>query len=125
MSGEEIFHMFQNLDKNIIYPSSGLSLFFLQQNTQLSLKNIMIYDGFEEKILNPKKIYKVCTNDFLANGGDAMNEVRVWYKELRNKKDFGNIRDLIIKYMSKMKGIISEDKFVDKKYPKYIIGHFK
>ena len=125
MTGEEIFHMFQNLDKNIIYPSSGLSLFFLQQNTQLSLKNIMIYDGFEEKILNPKKIYKVCTNDFLANGGDAMNEVRVWYKELRNKKDFGNIRDLIIKYMSKMKGIISEDKFVDKKYPKYIIGHFK
>jgi len=50
-----------------------------------------------------------------------MKNVRTWYKELRNKKDFGIIRDLIKGFLQKMKGHIREDKFIDKNYPKYII----
>ena len=95
MTGEEIFHMFYIIDQNVIYPSSGVSLYFNKKNSKLFLKNILIYDGFEERPLNPKQTYKVCTNDFLANGGEDMKDVRSWYKELRNKKDFGNIRELM------------------------------
>ena len=123
MTGEEIFHMFYIMDQNVIYPSSGVSLYFNKKNSKLFLKNILIYDGFEERPLNPKQTYKVCTNDFLANGGEDMKDVRSWYKELRNKKDFGNIRDLMKNFMAKFKGNIREDKFVDKRNPKYIFDN--
>ena len=65
-----------------------------------------------------KKTYKICTNDFLANGGSRMGKVRTWYKELRNKKDFGIVRGLVTKFLTVMKGTIREDKFIDKNYPK-------
>ena len=68
-----------------------------------------------------KKTYKVCTNDFLADGGGRMGTVRKWYKELRNRKDFGIIRDLVKDFLKKMKGKIREDKFVDNNHPKIII----
>lgn len=121
MTGEEIYHMFQDLDKSSIYPSSGMVQTFSYQKRKFSVKNLLIYDGFEEKPLNFKKTYKVCTNDFLANGGSAMGDVRKWYKELRNLKDFGNVRDLVKNYLIKMKGKIREDKFVDKNHPNLII----
>ena len=70
-------------------------------------------------MLEPNKIYKVCTTDFLAYGGGVMNKVRKWYKELRNPEDFGNIRDIFYHYLKKMK-YISEEQFLDKKHPRII-----
>ena len=122
MTGEEVFHMIQNLDEaGIIYPSSGLIQTFYKVNTNFTVKSLLVYDGFGEKPLNPQKTYKICTNDFLAGGGSDMGEVRKWYKELRNKKDFGIIRDLIKNFLKNMKGKIKEDKFIDKNYPRITI----
>jgi len=49
-----------------------------------------------------------------------MEKVKKWYKELRNKKDFGIIRELLLKYLKKMKNI-TKDKFVDENYPRITI----
>ena len=121
MTGEEVFHMIQNLDENHIYPTSGLIQTFYKVNEKFKVKSLLVYDGFEEKLLNPQKTYKICTNDFLANGGSEMGPVRKWYKELRNKKDFGVIRELIKNFLTKMKGKIRLDKFVDDSYPRITI----
>jgi hypothetical protein len=45
-----------------------------------------------------------------------MGEVRKWYKELRNKKDFGIVRELVRDFLKLMKGKIRKDKFIDEKY---------
>lgn len=121
MTGEEVLHMFQILDLRYFYPSSGLIHNYRYKNKQYEVKSLTVYDGFDEKPLDLKKTYKICTNDFLAEGGSQMKNVRKWYKELRNKKDFGIIRELIKGFLQKMKGHIKADKFMDKNYPKYII----
>ena len=76
----------------------------------------------EEKPLDPHKVYKICTNDFLAKGGVDMGKVRKWYKEMRNPKDFGLIRDLLFKYLKNMNPITKE-KFLDENYPRIIIDN--
>ena len=121
MTGEEVFHMIQNLDEGGIYPSSGLIQTFYYDNSKYSVKSLLVYDGFEEKLLNPQKTYKICTTDYLADGGSGMGEVRKWYKELRNKKDFGIVRDLVKDFLKLMKGKIRKDKFFDVNHPKIII----
>ena len=118
MTGEEILKTIQTFDYYNIAPSSGMLQMFKITNERNILKNILIFDGFEEKPLELHKTYKICTNDFLANGGSRMEYVRKWYKELRNKKDFGIIRELVKKFLLKMKGHIRKDKFVDENYPR-------
>ena len=120
MTGEEVYHMFQNLAGSVIYPFSGTLQTFSYINKYYTMKNLLIWDGEIEKPLEPKKTYKVCTNDFLANGGSGMGKVRKWYKDLRNKKDFGIIRELLLNYLKKMKPITKE-KFVDEDYPRITI----
>lgn len=122
MTGEEVYHMFQNLAYYTIYPSSGNVQTFSYKNSIYTMKNFLISDGEEEKPLEPNKIYRVCTNDFLANGGSGMGKVRKWYPELINKKEFGIIRELLLKYLKKMKNITKE-KFVDEKYPRITIDN--
>ena len=118
MTGEEIFRTLQTFDLFTISPKSGIIQKFEVKDGRNYLKNILVFDGFEEKPLELKKTYKICTNDFLANGGGRMSYVREWYKELRNKKDFGIIRELIKSFLLKMKTHIRKDKFVDENYPR-------
>ena len=120
MTGEEVYHMFQNLAGSVIYPFSGTLQTFSYINKYYTMKNLLIWDGEVEKPLEPKKTYKVCTNDFLANGGSGMGKVRKWYPELRNRKDFGIIRELLYNFLKKMKPITKE-KFVDENYPRITI----
>ena len=122
MTGEEVYHMFQNLAYSVIYPNSGTIQTFKYKNSIYTMTNLLVYDGDEERPLEAKKTYKICTNDFLANGGSGMKNVRKWYKDLRNYKDFGIIRELLYKYLQKMKPITKE-KFVDENYPRYIINN--
>ena len=123
MTGEEVYHMFQYLDTYSIMPKSGLIQYFSFKKSKFIIKNLLVYDGFEEEPLNPKKTYRICTNDYLANGGSGMGEVRKWYKELRNLKEFDVVRNLVKDFLTKMKGKIREDKFVDKNHPKIIIEY--
>ena len=123
MTGEEVYHMFQNLAGGTsIYPNSGTLQTFNLKNSIYSMKNLLLWDGEEEKPLELKKTYKICTTNFLAGGGSRMQKVRKWYKDLRNKKDFGIIRELLFKYMKNMKPITKE-KFVDEKYPRITIDN--
>ena len=122
MTGKEVYHMFQNLAGNAIYPNSGTLQTFYYLNKVYTLKNLLLWDGFEEKPLEPQKTYKICTNDFLANGGSGMGKVRKWYTELRNKKDFGIIRETLYKYLKNIKPITKE-KFVDENYPRITIDN--
>ena len=123
MTGEEVYHMFQNLAYSVIYPSSGTIQTFKYSNSIYTMKNILIFDDEEEKPLEPNKMYKVCTNDFLANGGSGMGNVRKWYKDLRNPKDFGIIRELMYKFLKNVKPITKE-KFVDENYPRITIESY-
>ena len=118
MTGEEVFHLVQDINQNSLYPFSGIIQTYSYKKSSYFIKSLLIYDGFEERPMDMKKTYKICTNDFLANGGSRMGTVRKWYKELRNKKDFGNVRDLVYKFLKEMKGKIREDKFINKNYPK-------
>ena len=118
MTGEEVFHMIQDLDEGGIYPSSGLIQTFSFKKAKYTLKSLLVYDGFEERPLIPQKTYKICTNDFLAEGGSEMSKVRKWYKELRNEKKIGIIRELIKDFFKKMKGKLRQDKFIDFNYPR-------
>ena len=120
MTGEEVYRMFQNLAGSVIFPNSGTLQTFSYINKYYAMKNLIIWDGEVEKPLEPKKIYKVCTNNFLADGGIDMGKVRKWYKELRNKRDYGNIRELLYNYLKKMKPI-TKVKFVDENYPRITI----
>jgi 2',3'-cyclic-nucleotide 2'-phosphodiesterase (5'-nucleotidase family) len=122
MTGEEVYHMFQNLAGSAIYPYSGTIQNFDYINKIYTMKNLLVWDGEIEKPLEPQKTYKVCTNDFLANGGSGMGKVRKWYTTLRNKKDFGIIRELLLKYLKNMKPITKE-KFVDENYPRININN--
>ena len=121
MTGEEVVHLIQDLNQYYIFPTSGLIQTFSLVKSNYYVKSLLVYDGFNERPLDLKKTYKVCTNDFLADGGGRMGTVRKWYKELRNRKDFGIIRDLVKDFLKKMKGKIREDKFVDNNHPKIII----
>ena len=120
MTGEEVFHMFQNLAGSTIYPSSGTLQTLTYLNSYYTMKNLLFWDGEEERPLDPKKTYKICTNDFLANGGSGMGKVRKWYPDLRNKKDFGIIRESLLNFLKKMK-VITQNKFVDENYPRLTI----
>ena len=122
MTGEEVYHMFQDLASNAIYPNSGTLQTFNYLNNVYTLKNLLVWDGMEEKPLEPQKTYKICTNDFLANGGSGMGKVRKWYTNLRNKKDFGIVRESFLKFLKKMKPI-KKEKFVDENYPRITIDN--
>ena len=66
------------------------------------LRDIELWDGIKKKKIDLKKTYKICTNNFLANGGSGMNDIRKWY-DLRNLEECGIIRDTVVLYFKKMK----------------------
>ena len=113
MTGREVYHMFQNLAYYSLYPQSGTLQIFNFKNSIYTLKGLTLWDGDKETFIDPDKTYKICTNSFLANGGSGMSYVRKWYKELRNPKDFGNIRELFYSFVQKMNPV-TEEKFIDK-----------
>ena len=68
MTGEEVFHMFQIIDQYYIYPSSGLIHTYSYDGDQYTVKSLILYDGFEEKPLDMKKLIKYVLIIFLQKG---------------------------------------------------------
>ena len=118
MTGEEVIRMFRELNSGVIYPSTGLVQTYIKKNMKNILRDIELWDGIKKTKIDLQKTYKVCTNNFLAEGGTGMNKVRKWY-DLRNLKECGIIRDTMVQYFKKME-IINEEFFVDSKNPNLI-----
>lgn len=115
MTGEEVIHMFKELNLNVIYPATGIIQTYLKKDMKNILRDIELWDGIKRTKIELDKTYKICTNNFLANGGTGMSKVRKWY-DLRNKEECGIIRDSMVDYFRKMK-IIKKEFFVDQKNP--------
>ena len=119
MTGEEVFRMLKNIQRNTIYPGSGLNqLIKITSKGKLQMVNAQIFDGETYKNIEKNKTYTVCTNDFLAAGGSAFYKVRKWYTP-RNYKEHGIIRELVTEYMKNFE-IITRDMFVDEKHPRLV-----
>ena len=118
MTGEEVIRMFKELNSGVIYPSTGLVQTYIKKDMKNVLRDIELWDGKKKSKIDLKKTYKVCTNNFLAEGGTGMNKVRKWY-DLRNLKECGIIRDSMVLYFKKMK-VINEEFFIDKNNPNLI-----
>jgi len=115
MTGEEVIHMFKDLNSNVIYPATGIIQTYLKKDMKNILRDIELWDGIKRTKIELDKTYKICTNNFLANGGTGMSKVRKWY-DLRNKEECGIIRDSMVDYFRKMK-IIKKEFFIDQKNP--------
>jgi 2',3'-cyclic-nucleotide 2'-phosphodiesterase (5'-nucleotidase family) len=115
MTGEEVIHMFKELNSNVIYPATGIIQTYLKKGMKNILRDIELWDGIKKTKIELDKTYKICTNNFLANGGTGMSKIRKWY-DLRNKEECGIIRDSMVDYFRKMK-IIKKEFFVDQKNP--------
>ena len=118
MTGEEVIRMFKELNTNVIYPATGVTQTYLKKNMQNILRDIELWDGVKKTKIDLNKTYKICTNNFLAEGGTGMSKVRRWY-DLRNNKVCGIIRDSIIEYFRNMK-VIKKEFYIDSRYPNLI-----
>jgi 2',3'-cyclic-nucleotide 2'-phosphodiesterase (5'-nucleotidase family) len=118
MTGEEVIRMFKELNTNVIYPATGVTQTYLRKNMQNILRDIELWDGVKKTKIDLNKTYKICTNNFLADGGTGMSKIRRWY-DLRNNKVCGIIRDSIIEYFRNMK-VIKKEFYIDSRYPNLI-----
>ena len=115
MTGEEVIRMFKDLNSNVIYPATGIIQTYLKKDMKNILRDIELWDGIRKSKIDLEKTYKICTNNFLADGGTGMSKVRRWY-DLRNKEECGIIRDSMVEYFKGMK-IIKKEFFIDEKNP--------
>ena len=110
--------MFKELNINDIYPASGIIQTYLRKNMKNYLRNIELWNRIKKSKIEPNKIYKICTNNFLTEGRIKMRKIREWY-DLRNLEIHGIIRDDIVTYFKTMK-IIKKEFFIDEKNPNLI-----
>ena len=118
MTGEEVIRMFRELNINDIYPATGVTQTYLKKNMKFFLRDIELWDGIKKSKIELNKTYHVCTNNFLAEGGIQMRQIREWY-DLRNLVVHGIIRDDIVKYFKAMK-VIKKEFYIDEKNPNLI-----
>ena len=118
MTGEEVIRMFKELNINDIYFATGVVQTYLKKNMKNYLRDIELYDGIKKSKIDLDKTYKICTNNFLAEGGIQMRKIREWY-DLRNLEVHGIIRDDMVTYFKAMK-VIKKEFFIDEKKPNLI-----
>ena len=118
MTGEEVIRMFKELNVNDIYFATGVTQTYLHKDMKFYLRDIELWDGIKKSKIDLNKTYKVCTNNFLAEGGIQMRKIREWY-DLRNLEVHGIIRDDIVTYFKAMK-IIKKEFFIDENNPNLI-----
>ena len=118
MTGEEVIRMFKELNINDIYFATGVVQTYLKKDMKNYLRDIELYDGIKKSKIDLDKTYKICTNNFLAEGGIQMRKIREWY-DLRNLEVHGIIRDDMVTYFKAMK-VIKKEYFIDEKKPNLI-----
>ena len=118
MTGEEVIRMFKELNSNVIYPATGIVQTYIKKNMKNILRDIELWDGIKKTKIELNKTYRICTNNFLAEGGTGMSKIRKWY-DLRNLKECGIIRDSMVEYFKNMK-VINKEFFINSNNPNLI-----
>lgn len=109
LTGEQIYNLlnstFKEGRRGIYF--SGLQIVYNPKNKEKPVEEIyVVYEknagtgrDLPLQPINPDKIYKVATNNFLAEGGDAYSE----FKEGKNLTQGKVLRDVVMDYMRKQK----------------------
>ncbi|MFM7016047.1 MAG: 5'-nucleotidase C-terminal domain-containing protein [Bacteroidota bacterium] len=96
MNHEQLKNLFEYIVQRKGIPLAGIRMKISKNGYQDITINGMAYDS--------TKIYRVATNDYLANGGDGM----MFLKEVKSKTDIGlKVRD---SYIREMRGINQQGK---------------
>lgn len=89
MTGEEVIKMLNTIqNRKNLYPTGGIKQNFKKDsNGNNKLIDVKLFESLNESSFNPKQRYVICTSDYLANGGSAMNDVLEWY-QMKNRKNY-------------------------------------
>ena len=122
MNGKEIKKMMGILQtgEKKYYSTYGIKQIMTknENNNEYYLSDIKLFDGYQESELILEKEYIISTIEyFIINGGNDFKNILNWYKPKDLKCDYGDIGDLIEKYLTAQK-IIDVRKYMDDKNPK-------
>ena len=82
------------------------------------LSDIKLFNGYKELEIMAEKEYLVSTKEYLIkDGGSDFNKILQWYTPQDLNCEYGDIRDLVEKYL-KVQNIVDITKYKDIKNPK-------
>ena len=121
MKGNEIKKMMsilQTSDKKY-YPTSGIKQTMSKnEKGEYYLSDIKLFNGYDESELIAEREYLVSTIEYLIkDGGSDFNKILKWYTPQDLNCEYGDIRDLVEKYL-KAQNIVDVTKYKDIKNPK-------
>jgi 2',3'-cyclic-nucleotide 2'-phosphodiesterase (5'-nucleotidase family) len=121
MNGKELLKMMSILQsgEDKYYATSGLKqIMSKDENNQFYLSQVKYYDGYKEENIIPDKDYTISAiEDLIVYGKGDFKNVLSWYKYEKLNCDYGDIRDLIEKYLKAIK-TVDVTKFKDENNPK-------
>ena len=121
MKGKELFKMMSILQngQDKYYATCGLKqIMSKNDNNEFYLSQVKYYDGYKEEDIIPDKDYTISAiEDLIVNGKGDFKNVLSWYKVEKLNCDYGDIQDLIEKYLKAIK-TVDVTKFKDENNPK-------
>lgn len=121
MNGKEIKKMMSILQtgEKKYYLTNGIKqIMNLDENGKYYLSDIKLFDGYKETELISEKNYTISTIEYyIKEGGSDFKNILNWYSPQELKCEYGDISDLIEKYLTAQK-IIDVRKYVDVNNPK-------
>ena len=121
MTGKELKKMMSILQTGAkkYYSTYGLKQTMSKnQNGEFYLSDIKLFDGYKESEIISEKEYLISTIEYLIKeGGDDFKNVLSWYKPKDLKCDYGDVGDIIEKYLKAQK-VVDARKYIDENNPK-------
>ena len=121
MKGIEIKRMMNILQTSSVkyFPTSGIKQTISKnEKGEYYLSDIKLFDGYKESELISEKEYVVSAIEYLIkDGGSYFNNILKWYKPQDLNCEYGDIRDIIEKYLKAQK-VVDVTKYKDTKNPK-------
>ena len=121
MKGKDLLKMMSILQngKDKYYATSGLKqIMSKDENNEFYLSQVKYFDGYKEEDIMPDNDYTISAiEDLIVNGKGDFKNVLSWYKPEKLNCDYGDIQDLIEKYLKAIK-TVDVTKFKDENNPK-------
>jgi 2',3'-cyclic-nucleotide 2'-phosphodiesterase (5'-nucleotidase family) len=121
MKGIDIKRMMNILQTSGVkyFPTSGIKQTISKnENGEYYLSDIKLFDGYKETELISEKEYAVSAIEYLIkDGGSYFNNILKWYKPQDLNCEYGDIRDIVEKYLKAQK-VVDVTKYKDTKNPK-------